>query len=355
MALVSKPPSVARISKQVKGAGKQLATVDDPIVHATKAFFRPFDALKGLAAPFSDGRPSQKFMAKAQGQITLTSGQIMAFMINPNLAANGDYASMVFAIGASTGGAFTTNGTWKSATVGDLTGAFGTINKISTTTPYRANVLSTGYEFACVGNGVKFTYEGAELYRGGTMRYIFDKEGLYNQAFDWTVDTPNGLIDFVNSSANAVRQSINKENVVEINASPIAYGYQPINAVIETAYGSHWTGCSLLGGATATTYFGVKPNVVGYYVNTSGNTISFHVDIVEHWAVSAFDIQSLQTPSYASATMDTHTKAVMDNVRQVHASMPNTHHATVASTVLKAMKSPLGHELLNAGIRAALA
>lgn len=333
---------------------------DDPIVASVKSFFRPFDAEKGVSAPLSDGRPCQKFMSKAQAQVTLTSGQMFAFMAAPNLASDSNYASVVFAIGAATGGTFSTNGAWKSATTGDAVWAGGTIQAISTNTPYSSYVLANGYEYACVGSGLKFTYEGSELYRGGTLRYLYDKEAAYNNEVNinnWTVDTPGGLVAYVNSAPNTVRQSINKDNVVEINTSVArsSGAYDQCDTSSYTAYSPSVGVCATIGGATATTMFAAYPGLLGYYVNTSGATISFHVDVVEHWAVTAAPIQSLQTPSYAHSSMATHVSAVMDNVRQAHAGIPNTHHATVASSTLKAMKSPMGHELLNVGIRAALA
>lgn len=342
--------------QMTRGVKNTAVALGDPIVTAIKASFRPFEAEKGIAAPLSDGRPAQKFMAKAQSQITLTSGQMMAFMFCPNCASNSTNASVVVAVGAATGGQFSYNSAWKNASTGDLVGAWGSILRVSTNTPYTsATLFDQGLEYACVGAGLKFTYEGSELYRGGTMRYIFDTESGYNIEEDWTVDTVNGLIDYINSSPNTVRQSINDSSVVEINGSLLNRPYIEANSSFNTCYGTRGNKATSLGGASATTNFGISPPIIGYYVNTSGNSISFHLDVVEHWSISGATIQSLQTPSYAHAAMGTHVAAVMANVRQAHAGTPNTTHASVAQDTLKVMKSPIGHELLNVGIRAALA
>lgn len=327
------------------------------MVTAIKAAFKPFDTDKGVAAPLDDGRPSQKFMAKAQAQITLGTLSGFCFMYVPNAASDSTSPSLVYAVGTFSAGKFLVDGAWKNAVTGDKIGAFGTISTVSTNTPYTANVLEGGdYEFSCVGAGLKFTYEGSELYRGGTLRYIYDSESAYNgNGADWLTPTVNGLIDFVNTSPNTIRQSLNKSNVVEVNATIPNKGYYEATSAFSTSYGPRTSFGASLGGASATTNFGVSPAVVGYYVNTSGASISFHVDIVEHWALSAPTIQSLQTPSYAHAPMSTHVAAVMANVRQAHAGAPNSTHASVATDTLKVMKSPLGHELLNVGIKAALA
>jgi len=327
----------------------------DPIHTALRAKFVPFDTEKGIAAPLMDGRPSQKYMAKAQTQITLASGEGFCFMVCPNAANDNNRASMVIAAGPFFTGAFTTDGSWKNITVGDQVGPFGRILRLSTNTPYSAATLATGFEFACVGAGVKFTYEGSELYRGGTLRYLYDKEGSYNDQGNWSTDTVNGLITYVNTAPNTIRQSINKENVVEINASPTYTDfYFESTGVLDTSSGTGSGFTENVGGTTASTLFGIRPGVLGYYVNTSGASISFHVDIVEHWSCTHSTIQALQTPSYAHAPMATHAAALMDNVRQNHAGAPNVKHLDVTKTTLKAMKSPIGHELLNAGIRAAL-
>jgi len=295
-------------------------------------------------------------MAKAQTQISLASGQIFCFMACPNLASDSVNASVVFAIGAATNASFATDGLWANATVGDLVGPFGTISRLTTNTPYPNATLATGYEYACTGSGIKFTYEGSELYRGGTLRYVYDKESSYNEPYtDWASKTVNNLITFIDTSPNSIRQSLNKDNVVEINTSATRTEYYASNTGYQTCFSAGSNDSALLGGTTKSTRFSLRPNLLGYYVNTSGNTISFHVDVVEHWSVSSPVIQSLQTPSYAHAAMATHVTAVMDNVRQMHAGKPNVHHASVANETVKAMKSPMGHELLNVGLRAALA
>lgn len=341
---------------KAQGNGQKLGKQYDAIHTAVRARFVPFDTEKGIASPMNDGRPSQKFMAKAQAQIALSAGQGFVFMACPNVASDFNFASVVFAVGAFSGGKFTLDGSWKNAAVGDLVGPFGTITKIVTNTPYGYATLSTGFEYACVGSGLKMTYEGSELYRGGTMRYLYDKEGAYNSdpAFVWTGETVNGLIDYVNSAPNTIRQSINKENVVEMNTTCTLDQYNECDSITKTAYGTGYNECATVGGTTANTFFGCRPNVLGYFVNTSGNPISFHVDVVEHWSISHPTIQSLQTPSYAHAPMATHVSALMDNVRQAHAGVPNSKHLDIAKMTLSAMKSPIGHELLNAGIRAAL-
>lgn len=326
----------------------------DPIHTAIRARFAPFDTEKGIAAPLTDGRPSQKFMAKAQTQITLAGNQGFCFMACPNVSSNPNVASVVFAVGTFAGGVFAVDGFWKNASVGDQVGTFGTITKLVTNTPYASATLATGYEYACIGSGLKLTYEGSELYRGGTLRYLYDKEGTYNDQNNWAADTPNGLINYVNSAANTVRQSINKENVVEINTTNTNDYYYECSGILGNSYGIGTSETELVGGTLASTYFGLRPTVIGYFVNTSANAISFHVDVVEHWSLTHPTIQTLQTPSYAHSPMSTHVQALMDNVRQNHAGAPNVKHIDVTKTTLSAMKSPIGHELLNAGIRAAL-
>lgn len=349
--------NVVRKPKNKNGSvGAAKAYVNDPVVTSVRSFFRPFDTEKGISGPLSDGRPSQKFMAKAQTQVSLAAGQGFVFIVAPNVASDTNRASVVFATGAFSGGLFTTDGPLKNATAGDKVGPFGALTTLSTSTPYSAATLSIGYEFSCTGSGLKLTYEGAELYRGGTLRYVADLENTFASGIgDWGGSTVNGIINFINSSANTVRQSINKDNVVEVNTSVIKTDYDECMELSGTCFSKTSRICNLVGGASGTTYLGLAPAMYGYYVNTSGNSISFHVDVVEHYSISAPAIQALQTPSYAHAQMATHVSAVMTNVRQMHAGQPNTHHVDMTKQAVKAFKSPLGHEILNAGLTAALA
>lgn len=352
-----------RASPRRAPAARPVTKALDPILTSVKATFQPFNVEKGVSAPLIDGRPSQKFMAKAQTQITLASGQGFCFMQGSNFSLGNAFPSLIIAVGGFTGGRFTNDGAWKQGTVGDLVGPYGTITRLSTNTPYTATTANNdGIEYACVSSGMRFTYEGSELYKGGTFRYIYDKDGAYNGTGDWQVRTPNGLIDFVNAAANTIRQSINKDNVVEINSSITPSPYIECSSGLDSAYGVPTTAgqppnnvTALIGGTLASSYFCTSPSVIGYYVNTSGNTISFHIDVVEHWNCSGSVIQSLQTPSYSHVAMSSHVDAVMANVRQDHASKPHTKHVDVAKSTVAAMKSPLGHEILNIGLKAALA
>lgn len=338
-------------TKSIPAAPRSYNT-SDPVVTSVRAFLRPFDTPKGIASPLDDGRPSQKFMAKAQTQLTIATGQIMAFMFAPCAANDSTAASVTFCIGAASSGNFTSAASWLAVIPP------GTVSTLTTNTPYSATVLSTGLEVSCVGAGLKFTYEGTELNRGGTFRYIYDREGSYNQAGgDWSTKSPQQLVNYVNSQANTIRQSINKDNVVEINASNEETNYREVNdqsniwynVDLVTGGGDVGPAGAILGKA------GLKPCIIGYFVSPASSTVSFHVDAVEHWSIAGSSIQALQTESYAHAPMATHVASVMSSIRQAHATSPNIHHATVASTTVKALRSPLGHELLNAGVMAALA
>lgn len=331
----------------------------DPIVTSVRAIMKPFDVEKGVASPLDDGRPAQKFMAKAQAQVVLTASQVLAFMYCPCAANDAVRPSLVMCVGAATNGKFTTAGSFANGT-GTTGISSGTLSYLSTNTPYTSSVISDqGLEYASVGAGIKFTYEGAELYRGGTFRYVYDREGSFNNDDElWTSANigTNVLIDYINSQANTIRQSINKDNVVEINASMEESIYRETNDPLKVYCGADAGGNSnLIGGSSSTVTFAYKPSVIGYYVNTSGQSISFHVDLVEHWAMSSPTIQALQSNSYAHAPLATHVASAMASVRQAHASQPNTHHIDVAKTTVRALQSPIGHALLNDAMMAALA
>lgn len=352
---MTKPKAKRQRKQNGNGSGSKNNNrmADDPVIGSVKAILRPFDVLKGVASPLIDGRPSQKFMAKAQTQVTIPAANIMCFMVCPCAASDVNKFSMILCVGASTGGNFSSTTRWSSAVPP------GTVTGLATNTPYTSGVLGSGLEVSNVGCGVKFTYEGTELNRGGTFRYIYDRDGAYNedgQPWDSNSATPFSLVNFINSSANTIRQGITVNPAVEINSTCEEITYREIPDADNVWFGidSKTEGYNIGPTAAPTGLAGLKPLVVGYFINSSSATISFHVDIVEHWAMSGTPVQTLQTDSYAHAPMSTHVSAILASSRQLHASTPNVHHASVTGTAVKALKSPLGHAILNDALKVAL-
>lgn len=351
--LASMPKKAKRVvAKRIRRVAPKLT--NDPVVACVKAMVDPFNAPKGSASFLADGRPSQKFMAKANTSVSVPAGCYMVFMASPSLANNPESASMVLAI--QTISTTPLSGAWKNAVAGTNVLAGGTISKLTTNTPYTSQTLdSMGTVGHCVGVGYRFTYEGAELYKSGTFKYVHDNELMFNSqngipTGDWTLASvgPAGVISFVDSATNSIRQSINKKNIVEVNGH-VEFG--------EYSGGEWYGGFSpaLVGGTTATTQFSLRPGLLGYFLNSSTAAISFHIETVEHYSVSADEIQALQTESTAHPVLYNQVRTLMRNSRQLHASKPNADHIDMLKTCQKAAGSKLGHEVLETAISAALA
>jgi hypothetical protein len=343
-----------RVVKQARISSSRVSLRTDPVVASVKALVDPFNAPKGTASALFDGRPSQKFMAKANTSVSVPAGCYMVFMAAPCIANNVEQASVIMAVQTASG--VPLSGGWKNAVVGNAVVTGGTVSKLSTNTPYTSQSLDSMSAFVtCQGVGLRFTYEGAELYKSGTFKYIHDTEAMFNTSGgapygDWTVANvgPAGVISFTDSATNSIRQSINKKNVVELNA--------------HNEFGSftsgNWYGGSaggLIGGTTANTVFSLRPSVLGYFLNSSSSSISFHVETVEHWAVSADELQALHTESTAHPVLYNQVRTLMRNSRQLHASKPNADHVDILKTCQKAAGSKLGHEVLETAVTAALA
>ena len=153
----------------------------------------------------------------------------------------------------------------------------------------------------------------------------------------------------MDSAANSIRQSINKSNVVEIN------GHSLWGQFSQGGWYGAMTG-AIIGGATnPDTVFTVKPTLLGYFLNSSSAAISFHVETVEHYAVTATSIQALHTDSSGHNALLGQVAGALRNARQMHASKPNTGHIDALKMANKAAGSKLGHEALEAAMAAALA
>jgi hypothetical protein len=337
-----------KVAKQQRVAKPAVAV--DPVAVSVKAMVRPFDVVKGIASPLQAGKPSQKFMAKANTSISVPSGCYMVFMQQPCIAADTAYASVVVAVQSTSTTPF--SGAFKSSTAGDKIVGGGTIQILSSNTPYAAGTINKdGFEWGSVASGLRLTYEGTELNKSGIIRYVHDPELGFNQGNgDWTTKGPLDIISFVDGAPNNIRHSVNLSNVTEINAT-----VPTLNDISEGAY--LWsTGLSnTIGGATATTYFALYPGLVGYYLNSSSATVSFHMETIEHWSISGPKIQALHTDSVAHPVLLDQVGNFLQSTRQLHAQQPTQHHVDVMRKAKKAVGSPLGHELLNTALTAALA
>lgn len=357
---LARKPSVKRprAAKNKSAAPARKAVVDDPVITNVQSQIKPFDVPRGAASPLSDGRPSQKMTARGQAVVTIPIGCTMVFMCSPNVASDITNRSVVFAVQSAVG--VPMSGAFKNAVVGIDVVAGGTLSYISTQTPYNGAYLSTNnIEYSLVGSGLRFTYDGPELYRGGTFRYYHDLDADLNDGVgNWTADGPSDVIAKVDGSINSIRQSITNNNVVEINSFVTKPGVSYIEAgsVTNTCYSpdsNNFT--NTIGGAGATSWFGIEPMTYGYFVNGSAAAITFYVEAVEHWSLHGGQIQTLQTPSYANATMAEHVSTFLSTARQAQSAQPNIHHTDVMKSTLKAAKSPIGSELLGIALRSALA
>lgn len=332
---------------------------DDPIIANTQASLRPFDIPRGIASPLTDGRPSQKMSVRGQVVISIPTGCTMVFMCSPNISSDATSRSVVIAVQTAFG--VPMSGPFNNLIVGNNVVAGGTLTYINTQTPYSGSYMSTNnIEYALTGAGLRFTYDGAELYRGGTFRYYHDLDAdLTDGVANWTADGPADVIAKVDGSINSIRQSINNNNVVEINAYVAKVNgtaYTEAGTAVNTAFSPDGDNqCNLIGGTTATSYFGVGPMCYGYYTNSASTAVTFYAELVEHWSLHGGPIQALQTPSYANPTMAEHVATFLGTSRQAHSTQPNIHHTDVMRSTMKAAKSPIGSELLGIALRSALA
>lgn len=244
------------------------------------------------------------------------------------------------------------SGFWKNSLAGVNVISGGTISFLATNTPYSTPTLNTaGYEWMSVSSAIRFSYEGTMFNQSGTFRYIHDPELGYNPVpFDFSACGPATLISYLDNAPNVIRQNILKNGIVEINTT--------VPALNDVAEGQDFWGNSsgnAIGGASANLLFGTQPGTLGVFLNSSTAAVSFHVETIEHWAVCSPSIQSLHTDSVSHPVLYDQVTNFLASSRQQHANQPNDHHVSVMKNVQKTMGSPLGHEVLNAALTAALA
>ena len=104
-----------------------------------------------------------------------------------------------------------------------------------------------------------------------------------------------------------------------------------------------------LGKASSTTQFS-EPGAIGYYVNSSGNSVTFEMELVENWEVRGTSIAPFYTDSHTDPALHHEIINIVNTAHQRAGLSTSTRFADVVTSVSKASKSPLGKAVLAAAL-----
>jgi hypothetical protein len=315
-----------------------------PLQHAAMGQFRPDLVPHCTASGLTNSRASQKVSGRGTTVATLTSGQSILVAVVPTFASDITFCSVI-------GYVYTTAtnnliiGTTSPAQGATTYPTDGTFVVIITNTPYsNSTITGTGYSVRYVSGALRVKYNGAALYRGGTM---------------WTLNDPDCTLCFpygISGNTNAALTVLHLSNQLQGSSDAVRHNFQDKNEFLFTVPGQtgHLSaigeggdfGVGLLSGNIPTTSgsyanntqaitfgntgistytFSCAPVAYAFYQNPTGQTIQLDLEWIEHWEVDHPQIAMLRTPSAAHPAMATAVAGIVSFAKQAHASTPHMH------------------------------
>lgn len=306
--VVMKGSKPKRRAKKARNNGKQnsgngiSASLQHPVAKAIKGIITPFIAEKGSFGGLVDPRPSQKFSGRGLVAYQIPNGDEFLMFVYPCIASNVQYPSLTLNYGTAANMALATS-TYTSSTVGVTPTGVTQIQGI-TATPYTQATLSTGQNnWRLLSAGVRIRYTGPMLYRGGLFKYYHDTRGdILNQS-ELTTTTFAQIIQRLDGHAGVIRQNLADNPVVEMSMPSVTNESQEW-----TDDGNQvWPGnkeftSQRLGGTTSSILAG-QPIGYVYGINTTGQSLYFDAEIIEHWEIAGRNVDALNTPSTGNAEL----------------------------------------------------
>jgi len=291
--------------KPVKRARKKRvasSSMSGPLVNIVRGILSPFAAERGTVSGLVAPRPSQKFSARGLMSVAIPNSANFIMFISPNVANNAEQCSAgIFWNVTGALGDATSTFTSSTAAVEPLGLGF---SNLTTITPYSQNTLQFGtYSWRCPSCAIRMRFTGPKLYQGGLIKYYHDTRGDILQDGERTTLTFASLISRLDGMGTTVRASFT--NVPEITVpfpSVTDESQEWTEAVHYAPCNKEWGESERMGGTTSTKLLGQPVGYV-YGVNTTGSTLHFDVEMVEHWEVAGIGTTALNSPSCGHAEL----------------------------------------------------
>lgn len=280
----------------------------DPVVLSTVAQLAPFRVPRGVTNLLLNGRPSQKFTARALLSFQVTAGQEAVLYPCPTVASDLVCKSMEYFMG--------TRASLDAAAFSATTTPAGvTVNAAVTNTPYTFATLGGGdYQWRLVSAGIRVRNTTAAVNRQGVLKWCVDHE---HKLADYTSGstTHGSLIAAVDSSHRSVRRNMSTHPEADVVISGQLYtenvGWKSQQST--SAPESHMWPLSQARYEMNSHYYGVGTGVI-VLPNTSVAQ-NYDIELIEHWEVHGSGIETLHTPSGTHAGS---AETVANIIKQAH-------------------------------------
>jgi len=298
----SKKPKQPKKAKSNGRANGDSSPIVHPVAKAIKGIIAPFMAEKGSFGGLVDPRPSQKFSARGLVAYQIPNNNEFLMFIYPCIASNVQYPSLTLNYGTDNNMALATS-TYTSSTAGNTPLNITQIQGI-TSTPYTEATLTTGQNnWRLLSAGIRVRYTGPNLYRGGLFKYYHDTRGDILNASELTTTTFSQIIQRLDGHAGVIRHNLGDDPVIEFSLPSVTNESQEW-----TDDGTQlWPGNKeytkqRIGGTTSGILAG-QPIGYIYGMNTTGQSLYFDAELIEHWEIAGRNVDALNTPSTGNAEL----------------------------------------------------
>lgn len=288
--------------KRVRRKPVASSPMPSPLVNIVKGILSPFAAERGTVSGLVSPRPSQKFTARGLMSVAIPNSSNFIMFVSPNVANDaaqcsaGIFWNVTGALGDATS-------TFSSSTVGSDPLGLG-FSTLATNTPYSEGTLALGtYSWRSPSCAIRLRFTGPKLYQGGLIKYYHDTRGDILQDPEVSTLTFAALISRLESMGTVVRASFTNLPEITVPFPSVTDESQEWTEAIHYApCNKEWGGSERMGGTTSSKKLGQPVGYV-YGVNTTGSTLHFDVEMVEHWEIAGTGTTALNSPSCGHAEL----------------------------------------------------
>lgn len=314
-------------------SGKIGGITDHPLYRSVVGIISPFSGVKGSVSGFADPRPSQKFCGRGLVSYQIPAGEEFMAFVFPCILNDSGRPSMVVNYGTTANMALATS-TFTSST------AANTPLNISqqygyTATPYNESTLNTAQNnWRLLSAGVRVRWTGANLYRGGLFKYYHDTRGDLITQSELTGLTFSALASRLDSHAGIVRHNLADIPEMIVNLPSVTDESQVWAQAPQYWPGNQEFAEQRYGGTTSAQKAG-QPIAYIYGVNTTGQSMYFDAELVEHWEICGRNVDALNTPSCGNTELANSLSTLVVSTHQHLSHNPNSSYSNALKSCIK--------------------
>lgn len=315
------------------------AVKNHPITKMVRGYLDPFGCERGTLNGYIDPRPSQKFSSRCVVSYGIPDGNDFILMLAPNVAQDANFPSMALSYGTLANMSLATS-TFTSSSV-SLTPTGVTQVLGVTATPYPNSVLTVGQlSWRLVSTAVRVKYTGPVLYRGGLLKHFHDSRGEILEFGNVGSQTFTQFATLLDSHNSIIRHNLTDDGELIMVMPSITDISAAWRTGLSLAPASPEFNGVRFGGTTSPNYLS-QPTGYIYGKNTTGQTLYFDAELVEHWEIIGRSVDSLSSPSCGAIEVG---NALSSVVLSAHHHLAHNPSKPFKSAIRAVWKDPTVHQ-----------